>query len=493
MRKVNRVNSARRVCVGVVVVAFANVGTTWAQSDELPRRLRERINRTLVDEGYPSAGAAFDTEVKITASDGAGSDNFGWSVAISGDTAIVGARFGDGNATDSGSAYVYRGDEGGVDNWGQVTKITASDGAGFDFFGVSVAISGDTAIVGAPTDDDNGTDSGSAYVYRRDERGVDNWGQVTKITASDGAAGDHFGESVAISGDTAIVGASTDDDNGDGSGSAYVYRRDEGGVDTWGQVTKITASDGAPFDNFGFSVAISGDTAIVGAVSDDDNGFDFGSAYVYRRDEGGVDNWGQVTKITASDGAAFDYFGWSVAISGDTAIVGAYVDDDNGTSSGSAYVYRRDEGGVDNWGQVTKITASDGAADDLFGFSVAISGDTAIVGALQDDDNGSNSGSAYVYQRDEGGVDNWGQVTKITASDGAADDRFGWSVAVSGDTAIVGAYLDDDNGSNAGSAYVYFTPEVPIPAVSQWGLGVMTVLLLMVATLVFARRRAAGA
>ena len=151
--------------VGVVVVAFANVAATWAQSDELPRGLRERISRTLVDEGFPSAADAFSTEVKITASDGAFNDVFGISVAISGDTAIVGARRDDDNGFFTGSAHVYRRDQGGVDNWGQVTKITASDGAAGDEFGFSVAISGDTAIVGADRDDDNGGESGSAYVY----------------------------------------------------------------------------------------------------------------------------------------------------------------------------------------------------------------------------------------------------------------------------------------------------------------------------------------
>ncbi len=249
--------------------------------DELPRRLRERISRTLVDEGYRSAAAAFYTVVKITASDGAAGDFFGSSVAISGDTAIVGAYFGDGNATDSGSAYVYRRDEGGVDNWGEVTKITASDGVSSQHFGEGVAISGDTAIVGAREGAGNESMSGSAYVYRRDQGGVDNWGEVTKITASDGAAGDFFGRWVAISGDTAIVGAYFGDGNATDSGSAYVYRRDEGGVDNWGQVTKITASDGAASDTFGGSVAISGDTAIVAASLDDDNGKYSGSAYMF--------------------------------------------------------------------------------------------------------------------------------------------------------------------------------------------------------------------
>ena len=218
-----RVNS-RVSLVGVVIVALANAATAWAQSDEFPRRGRERITRSPVDDDFPSvASAAFDTEVKITPSDGAVWDLFGISVAIDGDTALVGARFGDCNGKDTGSAYFYQRDQAGVDTWVEVTKITASDGAQNDSFGWRVAISADTAIVGAFWDDDNGFDSGSAYLYRRDVGGLNYWGEVTKITASDGTQGDHFGVSVSIDGDTAIVGAWHDDDKGGNSGSAYVY------------------------------------------------------------------------------------------------------------------------------------------------------------------------------------------------------------------------------------------------------------------------------
>ena len=185
--------------------------------------------------------------------------------------------------------------------------------------------------------------------------------------------------------------------HGDSAGSAYVYQRNEGGADNWGEVAKITAGDAAFDDGFGRSVAISGDTVIVGAFDDDDNGTDSGSAYVYQRDEGGADNWGEVAKITASDGAAYDVFSWSVSISGDTAIVGAHDYDGDWLNDGSAYVYQRDEGGVDNWGEVTKITASDGSTLDHLGSSAGISGDTAIVGASWDDDNGRDSGSAYIF------------------------------------------------------------------------------------------------
>ncbi len=442
---------------GNEVLRYCGLYAHDAEGKELSARMsadREGILLVIDDHDavYPITIDPFIETRKLTASDGAASDYFGYSVSISGDTAIVGA-YRDDNY--SGSAYIFSRDQGGANNWGQVKKLTASDGAADDRFGYSVSISGDTVIVGAWRDDDKGTNSGSAYIFYRDQGGANNWGEVKKLTASDGADYDDFGYSVSISGDRAIVGARLDDDKGDGSGSAYIFSRDQGGSDNWGEVKKLTASDGAASDDFGYSVSISGDTAIVGARYDDDKVDDSGSAYMFSRDQGGANNWGEVKKLLASDGVAWDCFGWSVSISGDTVIVGAPYDDDSGTNSGSAYIFYRDQGGANNWGQVKKLTASDGAASDEFGWSVSISGDVAIVGARWDDDNGIDSGSAYIFYRDQGGANNWGEVKKLTASDGAAADYFGWSVSISGDMAIVGAWGDDDNGSDSGSAYIF--------------------------------------
>ena len=212
---------------------------------------------------------------------------------------------------------------------------------------------------------------------------------------------------------------------------------------------KINASDGAAHDCFGRSVAISGDYAIVGACLDDDNGGSSGSAYIFKRDGTA---WTEQAKIYASDGAAGDYFGESVAISGDYVVVGAWGDDDAGCHSGSAYIFKRD--GTE-WIEQTKITASDGAEGDLFGYSVAISGDCAVVGAYRDDNAGWDSGSAHIFKRN--GTE-WIEEVKITASDGAEGDNFGISVAISGDYAVVGAYEDDDAGYHSGSAYIYDLP-----------------------------------
>ena len=329
-------------------------------------------------------------------------------------------------------------------SWLPIPKILAADGASDDLFGYSVAISGDYAIVGARLDDDNGSDSGSAYIFRR--TGTNSWDGGTKILPSDGASDDQFGFSVAISGDYAIVGAQGDDDNSSESGSAYIFRRT--GTNSWDGGTKILPSDGDFRELFGHSVAISGDYAIVGALNDDDNGSDSGSAYIFRRT--GTTSWDGGTEILPSDGASDDEFGNSVAISGDYAIVGARLDDDNGSASGSAYIFRRT--GTNSWDGGTKILPSDGASFDRFGYSVAISGGYAIVGARFDEDNGGLSGSAYMFRRT--GTNSWDGGTKILPSDGASDDFFGDSVAISGDYAIVAASGDDDNGSNSGSAYI---------------------------------------
>jgi len=391
--------------------------------------------------------------VKLLASDGADIDYFGTSVSISSDglTAIVGARGDDDKGSFSGSAYIFNYDN-ISDTWTQTTKLLASDGEPFDYLGFSVTISGDglTAIVGVYGDDDNGSFSGSAYIFNY-ANGT--WTQTTKLLASDGAPSDYFGYSVSISNDglTAIVGAYRDDDNGSGSGSAYIFNYANG---TWTQTTKLLASDGAPSDFFSISVSISNDglTAIVGAYLDDDDGSNSGSAYIFNYDNIS-DTWTQ-TKLLASDAAPGDTFGTSVSISNDglTAIVGAYGDDDNGSNSGSAYIFNYDNIS-DTWTQ-TKLLASDGAPGDQFGkAAVSISGDglTAIVGSSGDDDNGSNSGSAYIFNYDNIS-DTWTQ-TKLLASDRASGDSFGNSLSISNDglTAIVGAVGDD---SGKGSVYI---------------------------------------
>ena len=365
---------------------------------------------------------------KLLPNDGAAGDNFGYSVAISGTTAIIGARWDDDNGSESGSVYLF--DLSDPGNIVEIAKLLPDDGAENDFFGVSVAISGTTVIVGAWFDDDNGIDSGSAYLFD-----AATGQQIAKLLPDDGALWDLFGIRVAISGATAIVGAPHDGDNGSASGSAYLFD-----TKTGQQLAKLLPDDGAQDDYFGESVAISGATAIVGAWGDDDNGSYSGSAYLFD-----VTTGQQVAKLLPDDGAVNDQFGISVAISDATAIIGAIGDDDNGDNSGSAFVFDTTTGA-----QLAKLLPDDGAAGDRFGWSVAISGATAIVGAYSDDDNDSDSGVAYLFDTTTGQ-----QISKLLADDGAAGDELGWSVAISGATAIAGARYDDDNGDDSGSAYLF--------------------------------------
>ena len=397
---------------------------------------------------------------KITAPDGADGDQFGISVSVSGDTAIIGA-YGDDDENNgslsSGSAYIFEKNNG--DEWIETQKLTVSDGEKSDWFGYSVSISGDTAIIGAYGDDDNNDDSGSAYIFEKNSG--DEWMKTQKITAPDGGTGDYFGYSVSVSGDTAIIGAYGDDTNiGDDSGSAYIFEKNSG--DEWMKTQKITASSVDEEDYFGYSVSVSGDTAIIGAYGDDDTniGSDSGSAYIFERNTDDDGNWPatETQKLIAPDGERSDQFGISVSVSGDTAIIGANRDDTNiGSDSGSAYIFERNTDDNGNWLTIPlqKLTASDGAESDYFGYSVSISGDTAIIGAYGDDDNGAETGSAYIFKKNSDGT--WSKTVKLVAGDdGAAEDRFGYSVAVSDENIVIGAYQDDDdnNGANSGSAYI---------------------------------------
>ena len=384
---------------------------------------------------FTSSGSAWKQQKMLVAADGQGGDYFGYSVSMGLDQALVGALYEDARAGNAGAAYVYYRSG---STWTQQRKLTAHDGANSDYYGIAVAISGDTALSGADLDDDKGTNSGSVYFHRLcltpDEK---------KITASDGYYSDYFGAAVSVHGDTALVGAQYDDDKGTNSGSAYVFARIG---NAWGQQQKLVASDGAAHDYFGYAVSVHGDTALVGAYYDDPKSTNSGSAYVFARTGS---TWSQQMKLVPSDGAYYDYFGYAVSVHGNTALVGAYLDDDKGTNSGSAYVFARTG---TNWSQQRKLTADDGYYSDYFGYAVSINDNTALVGALYDDDRGGSSGSAYVYTRT--GV-SWSVQTKLTANDGGSSDNFGAAVSVSGDMALVGSYLDDDRGGNAGAAYIF--------------------------------------
>ncbi|MEQ8624915.1 MAG: T9SS type A sorting domain-containing protein [Vicingaceae bacterium] len=417
--------------------------------------------------------------IKTVASDRGTDDQFGFSVAISGEYAIIGARHEDqdtsgGNTLgEAGSAYIFKNNAG---TWLEVQKLVASDRGRGDWFGYSVAISGDFAIVGAFREDQDTSGgnalsrAGSAYIFKNN---AGTWSEVQKIVASDRGFDDQFGFSVAISGDYALIGAKWEDEDTTGgntltrAGSAYIFKNNAG---TWSEVQKIVASDRGASDNFGFSVAISGDVAIVGAFGEDQDTTggnslnNAGSAYIFKNNAG---TWSEVQKIVASDRGASDRFGLSVGISGDNAIVGAYQEDQDTsggnflTDAGSAYLFKNNAG---TWSEVQKLVASDRGTDDQFGWSVAISGEYAIIGARYEDQDTSggstlaDAGSAYLFKNNAG---TWSEAQKLVASDRGAGDQFGFSAAISGGVAIVGALLESEDTtggntlSNAGSAYIF--------------------------------------
>ncbi len=376
--------------------------------------------------------------------DGAGGDLYGSSIDIDGTLAIVGAPYDDnGKGVNSGAAYILvRNGSGG---WDEIKKLVVPDGDADDLFGDAVAISGGTVIVGAT----RAFGKGAAYIFSQNEGGANNWGVVKKLLASDGAGGDDFGASVDISGDYAAVGAVNDDAPQVNRGSFYLYERNFGGANNWGERVRRSSSDGATNDNFGISVSIDGSTVLVGARYDDESGSNSGAAFTFVRDFPTANNWGQTQKLLASDLAAGDYFGSSVAISGNNLVVGSYLDDNaGGNNAGAAYVFSFSG----SWTEVAKLIASDATIADQFGISVDIDAGTVIVGSQFDDDMGTNSGSAYIYTEGSG----WAEVDKLLGSAVTTNDNFGRSVAVDGPYAGVGAFKDDLGSSlDQGSAYFY--------------------------------------
>jgi hypothetical protein len=406
-------------------------------------------------ERKPDPNAPSTQVKRLTSKDAKDGDRMGGSVGIDGEVIIVGTNmFGSNNAR-PGQAFIFSQNQGGTDTWGQTARLVASDGEDADMFGNSVAISGDNAISGAGWEDNVDIDVGSAYLFSRNLGGVNNWGQLKKLTSSDGQNGDGFGFAVSIDGDAAVVGAPYKSTTAWASGVAYAFSRNQGGADNWGQVRKLVPSDFTAAATFGFSVAVSGDTIVVGAVNDNGTGSYRGAAYVFCRDLGGAGNWGEAKKLTAFDAEDRDAFGCSVAISGDFLIVGAGVKHESGVETGAAYIFGRNQGGADNWGLIKRLRASDAAPYDGFGASVSISADYALVGATGKDGTIPDIGGVYIFQRDLGGADNWGEVGNVMPADANETCWFGQSVALSGDLFVVGAPEMRGGGQNRGAAYVF--------------------------------------
>jgi len=376
------------------------------------------------------------SETKLVPSDGISSNTFGYSVAIAGDYVVIGAHGDDEHGIYTGAAYVYLRSGG---SWTEQEKLKPRDTTDFAQFGFAVAIDGDHMIIGAPGDEENGTEAGAAYIFERDSI-TGNWTKRYKLLASDGESNDEFGWAVAIWGDYAIVGAPLENSY---IGSAYVFKRSD---TTWIEEDKLTASNGVGDAVFGVSVSIYGDYTIIGAYQDDEIGNEAGAAYIFRRDN---TNWTQQEKLLASDIGWGDWFGKSVSIFGDYAIVGAIYAWGPEARAGSAYIFKRED---TTWTEQVKLIDSTGANGHLYGSSVCIKGDYAAVGEPADNDNGPISGSAFIYKRVG---ENWIEMAKLLASDGETGDDFGRDVCINNDYTIVGAPFEDAGGTYSGAAYIY--------------------------------------
>lgn len=417
---------------------MGQIASAWSKSITVQRKV--------------SAVYGGNETAKFIPFDGVKNDYFGYATAISsaGDTIAIGAYYDDDKGSNSGSVYIYRRSG---STWVRSIKLVAYDGYSNDYFGHSLALSGDgqTLVVGSYLDDDEGTNSGSAYVYVR--TGDDTWVFQSKLTSVTEILGDYFGRNVDISynGNRIVIGVYLADTKGVDSGAMYIF--DRSGT-TWNEVFMASGSDSAANDYFGRGVAISpdGETVMIGAYQDDDKGSASGSVYVFRK----VNSvWSQVAKIVPTDGAANDYFGFAIDLSydGHRAVIASYLDDDKGSNSGSVYIYAEVNG---VWTRETKLTASDGASTDYFGYSLSFdeAGVNLVIGAYLDDDKGSGSGSIYFFSKSTG---TWIQKYKISGYDSAAGDYYGFSVSLSGNGAavIAGAYLNNGNNlTKSGAVYL---------------------------------------
>ncbi len=392
-------------------------------------------------------------------------NEFGYSVVVAGDIAVVGMPDDDESGPDSGAALVFSRVDG---VWTQKYRLRTGDDAGVvkdDGFGSSIAFDGNTIVVGAPFDDSK---KGAAYLFVEPDDGWDNQNGTdpvdltdpAKLTAPNAAVEDEFGYSVAVDSNTVVVGAYSDDstDTDDNpvanSGSAYVFTKpSSGGWVSTSTAATLTATDAAAGDEFGSSVAVDGNTVVVGASGDDGQSetLDFmGSAFVFvMPGSGGWVSTSTAAKLTASTRGDNDYFGRSVAIDGDTIVVGAdeaeNTVDGSQVKTGSAYVFTKPGTGWATDTETAKLTASVRSGGHRFGFSVALDGDTVVVGAYGE---ASSRGSAYAFTMPGTGWANGTETAQLTASDAADNDRFGSSVAIDGDTVVVGAQNND-------TAYVF--------------------------------------
>ena len=394
-----------------------------------------------------TAAISVASQTKLIADDAFKDSGFGWAVAIDGDTAVVSA-FAD--YDNRGAAYVYERTDAG---WQQVSKLTAYDGMdgdNGDFLGISLAVSGDTVVLGAALDDnENGTDAGAVYVYVKPEGG---WPaamtETKKLIAPAKGAGRGFGTALALKGDTLVVGSPGKDDSLI-PGEVFVF---QGSGTSWNLKATLSVDGLNGSDSYGAALDYDGQTLVVGAFGQDKLK---GAVYVYQKPAGGWSDKMADAVLRADDGQANDFFGGSVAVDGDTILVGANGDDDDGNKSGAVYVFER-SGGKWNSDPVQKLTASDAKPVGNFGYAVDLAGSSAVIGASHPNDQAADT--VYLFTRLGS---QWKEKGNLTDPDAKVNSKFGFSVAIDGNgsTILAGAIGADADSTrekeDAGAAYLF--------------------------------------
>lgn len=393
----------------------------------------------------PMGSACADTiyeDLKLLPDEGSYNELFGNSTAVGNGVIAVGSFYDGDNGYASGSVFLFNSTTGA-----QIAKVLPDDGAEIDQFAYCMAIDDGILVVGALSDDDLGNDSGSVYLFNAATGEF-----ISKLNGSDSDENDNFGISVAIDGGIIAVGAYRNDGvNNSWSGAAYLLNAADGT-----EIAKLLPADGAIEDFFGYSIDVNDNIVVVGSPWDDDNGSKSGSIYLFNATTGA-----QIRKILPDDGHTGDRFGRAVGIDNGVIVVGAYQDDDQGSNCGSAYLFNAATGA-----QTAKILPGDVYSNDQFGLAVAIDAGVIIVGSKGNSGNGQNSGAAYLFDAVTGA-----ELDMLAPSDGFLADQFGSSVAINNGMISVGSVSDDDNGPSSGSAYVFNVGGGSTPVMPETKIG----------------------
>lgn len=389
---------------------------------------------------YSKNNGIWEEESVIFHTEGNEADFFGHSVHILNERLVVGAPLHDQNGRNSGAVYIFEFDSG---SWYQVAKLLPNDGALEEFFGVAVTANEDTIFVGASAGSENNASSGSFYVF---ELQGSSWIETSKISPSEAIQEARFGRALALSGNNLLVGAPNDEVSSVRCGAAYVFGHEAG---NWKQMKKLAPSNCADGDQFGYSLGVDGKLIVVGAPKDRLGIDNPGSAYFFRFENG---EWLEYSQVFASDSPTWDGFGFSVAVAENRALIGAYGNEVNGHDSGSVFVFEARDG---EWQMTTKLNPPDGFANSnsLFGVSVSADSEHFLIGASRENVFGNIEGAVYIYPDDQGQAR---EPVKLFLARSTLSNRFGTRVALHGNRALVSAPGAFNNpGEGKGIVYVY--------------------------------------